>query len=238
MGMARPSGHLVGSSIEALPCPTMRPHTFWFPCVLGFTITVIYAFPTVRRVQPPSFLALLPLSVEPHVAACLMAASIDQRRILVTVRAASDLPNVAFAGKNTPYMEITIDDTTVTTKPNEMDPVNPVWDETFEFKVPGAAPEEEPLMLRVTVKNETTLLPDSTIGKGAVPLGQLWATGSEEARIPLTDNSGTAAGVAFVGIKVCTPEDQAEIRKKYHVGCCQYLIEEKFSHELAHCPFP
>jgi Ca2+-dependent lipid-binding protein len=144
-----------------------------------------------------------------------MATSQGKREILVTARAAADLSNASLSGKNTPYLEITIMDSTVKTNPDKESSVNPVWDELFMFKVPGASPGEEPLVIHVTAKHQVTapLIPDSTIGKGSVPLVQLWSKGSEEVKIPLTDSSGQPAGAAFIGVKVETPKDEREIRK-------------------------
>lgn len=144
-----------------------------------------------------------------------MATSQGKREILVTARAAADLSNASLSGKNTPYLEITIMDATVKTNPDKESSVNPVWDEVFKFKVPGASPGEEPLVIHVTAKHQVTapLIPDSTIGKGSVPLVQLWSKGSEEVKIPLTDSFGKPAGAAFIGVKVETPMDEREIRK-------------------------
>ena len=150
-----------------------------------------------------------------------MDSSIETRRVKLTARAATDLTSAAtflgvdIGGSNTPYLEITLGDTTVTTTPDDNSPDNPVWDQSFEIELPGAQPNENPQILRVTAKNKvsTPLVPDGTIGTGTVPLAQLYSTGKEEARVPLHDNTAKSAGVAFIGVEMIMPEENQEIRK-------------------------
>jgi Ca2+-dependent lipid-binding protein len=145
-----------------------------------------------------------------------MATSIDTRRVKLTARAATELKSAALVGKNTPYLEITVGESpTVTTKPDKKSPQNPTWDQSFEIELPGAKPDEKDIILHVVAKNKvaTPLVPDSVIGRGNVPLVQLFSTGKEEARVPLHDTSAKPAGVAFIGVEMIMPETQEEIRK-------------------------
>lgn len=122
---------------------------------------------------------------------------------------------MALMGNNTPYLEISLEDSIVTTQVDEQAPQNPVWDQSFEVDIAGATPEDHPMVLRVTAKNKTMtpLVPDATIGTGSVPLTQLFGTGFEEVRVPLHDATGNPAGIAFIGVKMATPIDEQAIRK-------------------------
>ncbi len=145
-----------------------------------------------------------------------MATSIDTRRVKLTARAADSLKSAALVGQQTPYLEITIGrGSSVTTNADEKSPENPVWDQSFEIELPGAEPGEGNIILTVVAKNKITtpLMPDTTIGRGSVPLAQLFSTGKEEARIPLHDSNENPAGVAFIGVEVILPEEHREIRK-------------------------
>jgi len=145
-----------------------------------------------------------------------MASSIDTRRVKLTARAATDLKSAALMGRNTPYLEITLgESSTVTTNPDKKSPENPTWDQSFEVELPGAQPGEKDIVLHVVAKNKvaTPLMSDSVIGRGKMPLAQLLSTGKEEARVPLHDTSAQPAGVAFIGVEMIEPETQEEIRK-------------------------
>jgi Ca2+-dependent lipid-binding protein len=142
-----------------------------------------------------------------------MASSIETRRVKLTARAAIDLTSAALVGTNTPYLEITLGDTTVTTTPDLNKTENPVWDESYEIELPGARPGENETILSVVCKNKVDIpmMKDTTIGRGSAPLAQLFGTGKEEARIPLHDSSGSPAGVAFIGVEMVQPEEHQEI---------------------------
>ena len=157
-----------------------------------------------------------------------MATSIHSRKVHVYGRAATDLKNAAMVGTNSPYLEISLGDSeTVTTHVDKNAPQNPVWDQDFEVDIGGASPGEEPMVLRVTAKNQTSssivpkqvtqFVSDTIIGTGSVPLTQLFGMGSEEARVPLHDSTGDPAGIAFIGVKMATPEDEKEIRKLNYI---------------------
>ena len=142
-----------------------------------------------------------------------MSASLETRRVQITARAASDLTSSAVLGQNTPYLEISLGDSTVTTNAAENAPENPVWDETFEITLPPATSDEK-FVLHVLAKNKTAvpMMPDTVIGNGSFPLSTLFSTGTEEARIPLSSVGGKPAGVAFVGMKIMKPTEEQEIR--------------------------
>jgi Ca2+-dependent lipid-binding protein len=144
-----------------------------------------------------------------------MASSIETRRVKLTARAATDLKSAALLGSNTPYLEITLGDSVVTTNADKNKTENPVWDQSFEIELPGAHPGDKDTVLHVVAKNKisTRMLSDTIIGRGSVPLAQLFTAGKEEARVPLHDNTAKPAGVAFIGVEMIMPEEDQAIRK-------------------------
>jgi len=141
-----------------------------------------------------------------------MSSVIAPKTVVLTARAAQDLRDAALIGRNTPYLEITLGAEKVVTQ-HATASMNPVFDETFTFQLPGEQPDAPPPTLRVTAMNAARLLPDQTIGTGTVQLGKLYIEGSEEARVPLHDSTGKPAGVAYIGVRLVTPEEEMEIRE-------------------------
>jgi hypothetical protein len=134
-----------------------------------------------------------------------MTSPIDERRLVVIARAASDLRAASLVGQNSPYLELQIGDSaTMVTKVAEKSPENPIFDEKFEITLPGAVPGEAPPKLRIVAKNKTMapLVPDTVIGRGSVDLTRVFGAGKEDVKVLLHDNEGNDAGAVFVAVEV------------------------------------